>query len=144
MKYIVLILISFLSFSCSFTDSDVLDIKEKFSENKPEFEKLVSIILNDENLTYQSGHFIDAKSIKKNILENLEDLEIKLDNIDKTDCEKFDVTFELLWDNSVHIFVVKEGCPSERSSKNYIQKGEMIDTYGLGDGWVLWIDHDFI
>ncbi|MCZ8330213.1 MAG: hypothetical protein O9282_02755 [Flavobacterium sp.] len=144
MKYIVLILISFLSFSCSFTDSDVLDIKEKFSENKPEFEKLVSIILNDENLTYQSGYFIDAKSIKKNILENLEDLEIKLDNIDKTDCEKFDVTFELLWDNSVHIFMVKEGCPSEKSSKNYIQKGEMIDTYGLGDGWVLWIDYDFI
>ncbi|GGC82891.1 hypothetical protein GCM10011508_07810 [Flavobacterium lutivivi] len=144
MKYFIVIIVSFLSFSCGFTESDNANIKDRFLENKPEFEKLVSLILNDKSLTNQSGHFINKNSIEKSILENLEKLEIKLDNIDKIDCEKFDVTFELLWDNSVHIFIVKEGCPSERSSKNYIQKGGMVDTYGLGDGWVLWIDHDFI
>lgn len=144
MKHFILIIVAFLSFSCGFTDTDAEGIKDRFFENKLEFEKMVSLILNDKNLTNQSGHFISKNSIEKSILENLEELEIKLDNIDKIDCEKFDVTFELLWKDSVHIFMVKEGCPSEKSSKNYIQKGGMVDTYGLGDGWVLWIDHDFI
>jgi hypothetical protein len=134
----------FLFVSCGFYESNVIDVKDRFFDNKLEFEKLVSTILKNKTLTSQYGHFIKKDEIDKIIKEDLESLNVELNDINKIDCDKFNVTFELIWNNSVHIFLMKEGCRSEYSKSDYIQKGGMIDTYGLGDGWVMWIDHDYI
>ena len=54
MKYFIVIIVSFLSFSCGFTESDNANIKDRFLENKPEFEKLVSNqLLKEKNLELQ-------------------------------------------------------------------------------------------
>jgi hypothetical protein len=144
MKAISFILLSFLISSCSFSDSDVTGIKEDFEEKKPEFEKLVSEILKSKALLNTAGHFIHNEDVSKEILEKLDSVKAEIDGLEKGDCDKFDVTFRLNWDNSVAIFLCKENCSSKRTVKGFVEKGGMIDVYGLGNGWVLWIDHDFI
>lgn len=144
MKAVFFVLFLVLATSCSFSDSDAMDVKDDFLENKPKFEKLVSEILKNKRKRTAEGLYSYKEELDKNISRELESLEAKINGIAEGDCDGYDVTFELLWDKSVHLFVCKEGCDSKRTAKGFVEKGQMIDVYGLGDGWVLWIDHDFI
>jgi hypothetical protein len=36
-------------------------------------------------------------------------------------------------------------CNIEMTIKSYHSKpSEMIEVWGMGDGWILWVDYDFI
>ena len=41
-------------------------------------------------------------------------------------------------------YFTKNICDKTQTVKGYHLKGGMIEVWGLGDGWLMWIDYDYI
>ena len=82
----------------------------------------------------------------ENIGKMLEDLDISNIDTDFSKCNNaIDYQFTSSWSSQATLYFSKNSCDNERTIKGYHAKlSEMIEVWGMGDGWLIWIDYDFI
>jgi hypothetical protein len=129
--------------SCSVNKSDIRKFKVKFGENKNAFENLVEL-LKSQNL--KVGYSINENELPKNIQELLENLKISDINILTTDCKDIsNYQFRTSWSKNATLYFSKDHCNKQQANQEYHSKvSDMIEVWGLGDDWVMWIDYDYI
>lgn len=137
--FLIIFLITFSS--CSVNNWDIKSYQKKFEVHKNDFETLVSL-LKAENI--RAGYPINENNLPENIQNIIEDLNIS--NINITQCKDLvDYEFTSSWSSKATLYFSKDSCNKEQTIKGYHAKtSEMIEVWGLGDGWVMWIDYDFI
>jgi len=132
-----------LSFSNCQVNAD--EYLEKFTENKSAFEKLAQKISSDKKLLAKIDHSVEVNEIDAEIKEQLDGLDIGSFTILSTECDGIvKVEFVVNWTKNATIYFDKDNCEKLMTKKGYHSKVGMIEVWGLGDGWVMWIDYDYI
>jgi hypothetical protein len=129
---------------CKVNNWDVFRYKNKFQRNKKEFEQLITL-LKTQNI--RVGYFINQNELPDEIKECLNNLDITDLSLKLTNCEGLtEFEFTTSWCSKAHLFISKDPCDMEHTKKGYHREtnSSLIEIWGLGDGWVMWIDHDFI
>jgi hypothetical protein len=118
--------------------------KEFFYENKEVFEQLIKEIQNDKSITDKMGLFQSVDKLEDELkIKKLRRLEINTLAIDPTTCGQPKVEFLTSWtDYPIGQLYLTKDCVDEQSKKGYYSKGGFIEVWGLGDGWIIWIDSD--
>jgi len=137
------ILLSF--FNCQITESNTEGYIEKFTENKSDFEKLAQKISSNKKLLAKIDQSVKENEIEAEIKEQLDELDISSFNILSTECDGVvKIEFVVNWTDNATIYFDKDNCEKTNTKKGYHSKNTMIEVWGLGDGWVMWIDYDYI
>lgn len=145
LKIIILITISLTLTNCQVTKSDTENYIEKFTECKVEFEILAKKITQNKELLGKIGYGIDINEIDSEIKTKLENLGINDINLKYSECEKItEVELVTNWTKNATVYFNKNECDKEQSKIGYHSKSTMIEVWGLGNGWIMWIDYDFI
>lgn len=116
--------------------------KQYFYENKEVFERLVEDVQKDKSI--KLGLFQDVGGLDDNKKTKLlKSLNVRTLVTDNTNCGYHSVEFTTEWTNFPigQMFLTKD-CPDEKSKKGNYWKNGFIDVWGLGDGWVIWVDSD--
>jgi len=114
----------------------------KFQKNKTGFDELVSFL---KTFPLNVGYSIDETKFPENIQDQLADLEITDINASISHCGGI-VEYEFVsgWTKMSHVYFSKNTCDTTITQKGYYAKrSELVEVWGLGDGWFMWIDHDF-
>ena len=141
-KAIIFLLVSSTFYTCSVNQWDVDSYISKFERNRKDFERLV-YLLKGSNL--KAGPPINENELSKNIqiiLKNLDVVDVNL----IVRCQGItEYQFTTSWSNNATVYFTKQSCDKEQVVKGYhAKKSEMIEVWGLGNDWTMWIDYDFI
>jgi hypothetical protein len=136
---VILILIS----GCSVNKWDIKRYQNKFETHKKDFETLVGLLKTQK---VKVGHSINENELPENIQLILEDLNISNVNINYSECKGLiNYEFTSSWSSKATLYFSKDPCSKEQTRKGYHAKiSEMIEVWGMGDDWIMWIDYDFI
>jgi len=148
--YLIFLLTMFAS--CSYLDSNKERVRkvEKFSkyvkDNKQEFEKLTKDILNDKYVQSRIGYFISKNELSQDLNERLTKLDIPKLSVSRMQCDSLELEYITAWTEYPvgQLYLTKDNCYGEQSNKGYYHQNNFIEVWGQGDGWVIWIDSDFI
>jgi hypothetical protein len=128
--------------TCSVNSWDVYRYKSKFDRNKKELEQLINL-LKTQNI--RVGYFINQNELPDEITEYLDKLDINDLNLNLTNCEGLaQFEFTTSWCRAATLYFSKDPCDNRQTVKGFHDNSGMIEIWGLGDGWCMWIDHDFI
>ena len=111
--------------------------------HKNNFEKLINLLKTEH---VRVGYSINENNLSHNIQKILLDLEITNVRTTYTNCDGLiEYEFSSFWTRKASLYFSKNLCEKEQSRKGYhANPSEMIEVWGLGDGWIMWIDYDFI
>ncbi|MDF2189232.1 hypothetical protein [Paraflavitalea sp. CAU 1676] len=128
--------------SCAPNRYDINRYKRKFEEHRSDFDSLVSL-LKTQNL--QDGPPVNVNNLPDNIQRQLAALEVFDISVSFTGCTDTAVyEFTSSWSSKAALHFSWDLCDKDQASKGYHGKsGEMIEVWGMGDGWIMWIDSDF-
>lgn len=146
LSLIVMVLTCLAIANCS-TSSNVNHYKERFYEHQQDFEKLIVILKRDTGMARQIGRSFSAQDMSSEIQKKLNDLGIVTIEFNNNHCPgKSHINLSTSWTSKGSVSLVKDVCDKEQTKKGYHGKAASgtIDIWGLGDGWLLWIDDDFI
>lgn len=141
---IVIFLILFVvAPSCSVNKYDINRFQARFESKRQMFETLVQL-LDKQNL--RVGHSINENELPENVQEILQNLEISTISLNHTQCQGvLDYQLTTTWSRTSTLYFSKDKCDKIQTVKGYHSKhSEMIEVWGLGEGWIMWIDYDFI
>lgn len=146
MKAITIIICFFLVLTnsgCSVNNWDIDRYKSKFQTNKKSFDTLVHL-LKEQSL--KVGFSINENELPESIQTILHDLEISDVNLNTTHCNGvISYQFTSSWSSKATLYFSKDSCDKEQAVNGYYSNSsEMIEVWGLGEGWIMWIDHDFM
>ena len=129
--------------SCSINKWDTDRYRNKFEANKKDFETLVQLLKQQD---VKVGFSINENELPDSIVGILNDLDISDVNLNLSQCQgAVNYQFTSFWSSKATLYFSKDTCNKEQTKKGYHAKSsEMIEVWGLGDGWTMWIDHDFI
>ncbi len=145
LKIIILIVLSFTLTKCQVTKSDTENYIEKFNENKIEFDLLAKKIGQDKLLLGKIGYSINENELDSILKTELENIGVEDINLKHSECEKIaEVEFVMNWTKNATVYFNKNDCEKEQTKVGYHSKSTMIEVWGLGNGWYMWIDYDFI
>ncbi len=112
----------------------------KFYEYRQDFELMVTF-LKAHNV--QVGYPVNKNNLPENIKEILHSLDISDVNLNFTKCEGLiDYEFKTNWSNKATLYFSKDSCDKKQSIKGFHDSTHMIEVWGLGDEWIMWLDHD--
>ena len=136
-------LLTLTTLSCSVNAWDVNRYRDKFEAHKKDFETLVQML---EEQQIKVDYSININELPIVIQTILRDLAISDVNLNATNCQDLiDYQFTSSWSSKATLYFSKVNCNKEQTRKGYHSKAsEMIEIWGLGNGWIMWIDHDFI
>jgi hypothetical protein len=145
LKITILIVLSFTLTKCQVTKSDTENYIEKFNENKIEFDLLAKKIGQDKLLLGKIGYSINENELDSILKTELENIGVQDINLKHSECEKIaEVEFVMNWTKNATVYFNKNDCEKEQTKVGYHSKSTMIEVWGLGNGWYMWIDYDFI
>jgi hypothetical protein len=129
--------------SCSVNNWDIKRYQNKFETHQKDFEILVNLLKTQD---IKVGYSINENDLPKNIQNIIGDLNISNINLNVTQCKgSVDYEFTSSWSSKATLYFSKDTCNKKQTIKGYHSKtSEMIEVWGLGDGWIMWIDYDFI
>lgn len=138
-----LLFITLVISGCSVNNWDVNRYKRKFEANKEDFEKLVNL-LKHENI--KVGYSVRRNELSDRVQQILNELDIYDVVLDITQCPNvIEYQFTSSWSRKATLYFSKNICNKEQTVKGFHSTPtEMIEVWGLGDDWTMWIDHDFI
>ena len=147
-----LIILTILLANCNYFNTDkrridkVESYKKFFYENQETFEQLTKEIQDDKILSGKNGLLQKTEDLDELKGKKLRRLEIHTFTTSQTNCEQPRIEFITSWtDYPIGQTYLTKDCSDEKSKKgNYWTDGNFIEVWGLGDGWVLWVDSDFI
>lgn len=133
----------FAFYSCAVNNNDIARYKNKFETHKTDFDVLVSLVKNQD---LKAGYPINLNNLPTNIRKLLTSLAISDVNINLTKCSDLvEYEFRSSWSSRASLYFSKSSCNKEQSVIGYHDKtSKMIEVWGLGDGWTMWIDYDGI
>ncbi|HUP11621.1 MAG TPA: hypothetical protein VM187_05405 [Niastella sp.] len=139
---IICLLLTFTNVSCSVNKWDVNRYKSKFEIHKKDFETLI-LLLKEQNL--KVGYSVNENELPEKIQALLKELDISDVNLNTTQCQGLiDYQFTSSWSTKATLYFSKDACNKEQTAKGFHTIDRMIEVWGIGDGWTMWIDHDFI
>jgi len=128
--------------NCTPYSYDISRYKKKFEAHRSDFDSLVSL-LKAQNL--QNGPPINENNLPDEIKRQLAALEISDVSILGRCKDTTVYEFTSNWIKKAALHFSWDLCDKEQSVKGYHgMGGKMIEIWGLGDGWIMWIDYDFI
>ena len=150
MRPYLIILTIILAAGCDFikTDKRRLDkaeeYKEFFYENRDTFEQLIKDIQVDKDMTDKMGLFQKVEKLQdKEKVNTLTSLDIHMLTISETNCDELEMEFITSWtDYPIGQMYLTKDCSDEKSGKGNYWKDGFIEVWGLGEGWMIWIDSD--
>jgi hypothetical protein len=130
-------------YSCSVNKHDINRYRTRFESNRQEFGTLVRL-LKEQKL--RIGYSVNASELPRNIQTILQNLEIAEVYLKATECQGIvDYEFTCSWSSKATLYFSNDSCEKIQTVKGYHSKqSEMIEVWGLGDGWTMWIDYDFV
>ena len=143
MKYLLYFLFIASFISCSNRREIVLDKIEDFRNNQTEWNNLTARILNSETANHKLGLYIEPEEFGSAIAEELIQKGIVSVTVGNSeDCKN--VEYRKDWENSIGTQYLKwTTCDKIKTRKGYIQSDSgPIEVYGIGNGWLTWIDTD--
>lgn len=148
----ILIIMALILTGCNYINTEkrkadkVESYKEFFYENRQQFEQLAKEIQDDKILSSKNGLLQKTEDLDELKGKKLRRLDIHTFTISRTNCEQPRIEFITSWtDYPIGQMYLTKDCSDEKSEKNnYWTDGNFIEVWGLGDGWVLWVDGDFI
>ena len=149
----LLIILTFLATGCNYINTDkkradnVESYKVFFHDNRETFEQITRQLINDKNVSNKVGKFIFPDDFDDLTNKKLRRLEIEFVTISKKDCDDFEVEFKTSWTNYPigQMYLTRTGCNETKAIKgNYWTDTGFIEVWGLGEGWIIWTDSDFI
>jgi hypothetical protein len=152
MTRILIISIIFLT-SCNYVNTDkkrsdeVESRKTLFYDNQETFEQIIGQLINDQNRNNKIGRSIKPNEFDDLTNKKLRRLEIEYITVSNTNCDEFEFEFMTSWTEFPigQMYLTKTGCNETKSTKgNYWTDTNFIEVWGLGDGWIIWTDSDFI
>jgi hypothetical protein len=144
-KILIFVFLSFTLTKCQVTKSDTENYIEKFTENKIEFDLLAKKINQDKFLLGKIGYSINENELDSILKAELENIGVVDINLKYSECEKTtEVEFVVNWSKNGTVYFNKNDCEKEQTKIGYHSKTTMIEVWGLGNGWYMWIDYDFI
>lgn len=140
---IVIFFLILINFSCSVNKLDVDKYKSRFQENKKGFDTLVQLLKKQ---SLRVGYSVKESEMPESIRIILNDLDISDVNLNATQClGLIDYEFISCWSTKATLYFSKNTCDIKQTMNGYHDKSsEIIEIWGLGDGWIMWIDYDFI
>lgn len=131
--------------NCQVNKSDTENYIEKFKENRIEFENLVKKIKGNKLLIPKYVGRIKESELDTESRNEIKNLEIGEIYLSDTECEgKMNVEFSTNWTTKASVYFNQNECDCVQSKIGYHSKTTMIEVWGLGNGWIMWIDYDFI
>jgi hypothetical protein len=146
-KFFHLILLFSLSLTnCSVNKVDINNYLNNFEDKKKDFDELIIGLLNNESIVGKVGHTINENELSKPIKDKLDKLGIINVERSYSKCpDTTEINLTTNWTTKATVYFTKDICDKEQSAKGYHAKtSQMIEVWGLGDGWIMWIDYDFI
>ena len=145
MKTLITIVVFILIFyaSCGpVNDWDLSRYKDKFHSNSKQYIELVNGL---EAYNRKLGYKVPLNKLPNDFHTILTELEINDVSITYSRCEGIShYQFESDWSTKAHLFFVYSRCEPQQSEPDHYSNQGMIELWGLGNGWIMMIDHDFI
>lgn len=142
-KTFFLFFLSFCFCNCSVSDKDIKHYKYKFELHRKDFENLITL-LSEQNL--EKGFSINENNLSDNIKSILKKLSVSRISINNSSCNvlnKYEFTSN--WCGNATLYFSKDVCDKQQTEKGFHTKhSEMIEVWGLGNDWVMWLDYDFV
>ena len=140
----IIFLMLALSFTnCSINQWDVNRYISRFERNQKDFDTLVAL-LKTENI--QVGYPIYQNKLSERTRNLIYELDLSDTHVTTTACPYTpDYEFATSWSLKATVYFTKTVCNKEQTIKGYHARvSESVEVWGLGNGWMMWIDHDFI
>lgn len=139
----ILFFLTQLFSGCSISSRDITNYKNRFTAHKNEFESLIKLL---EAQHLPVGYSINENELPATIRSLLENLDISDINISLSQCND-SVQYQLTssWTTNATLYFTKDKCNKEQTVIGYHSKlSEMIEVWGMDDGWIMMIDYDFV
>jgi len=149
MKYLGIILFfssNLFLFSCTDSKHDTKDYINKFYSNKEAFDELIIELRSSKSLINRIGKPIKIYELNDSITKKLNQLGVSDLEISYSKCQGLTyISLTTSWAKKATVYFTKDSCDKIQTAKGYYGKtSEMIEVWGLGDNWLMWIDYDFI
>jgi len=138
--------------SCNYINTDkkrsdkVESYKEFFYINQKTFDQLTEELLTNEKINSKIGQLLTAEDVDELTNIKLRRLEIESFSISQTKCGKLEIEYKTTWTKYPigQMYLSKDSCLDDPLTVkgNHSKDSSFIETWGLGDGWVIWIDSD--
>jgi len=95
-------------------------------------------------MTSKMGLFQDVKKLEdEEKMKKLGSLDVLALTITETNCGEPEIEFITSWtDYPIGQMYLTKDCSDEKSGKGNYWKSGFIEVWGLGDGWMIWVDSD--
>jgi hypothetical protein len=140
---IICLLVTITLGNCSVGSSDIETYKGKFYAHKNTFNNIVTR-LRTENI--KVGFTVNENELSADVQKILAELGIKDINTSMTTCNGVvEYQFTSIWSSNATLYFSKNECNKQQSKTGFHSKmSEMIEVWGLGNDWIMWIDYDTI
>lgn len=139
---IILILSTFLQ-SCTSNDEHIQNI---FINNKGLLIEFVKAASQDQSLKGNLGKFVRLQSLSETTKEKIENLgirDIQYVVMETQDCQaETKYALEIIFNGDWHLEF--RPCGFEYTVPREHDENGLIETWGLDDNWVLWVNNDYI
>lgn len=117
---------------------------DNFREEEKEWNELTKRILNDETVNHKLGLLIKPEELEKSLADKLLEKEIAYIIVgNNKDCRK--VEYEKKWSNNLGAQHFEwSNCENKKAEKGYYENLGTIEVFGIGNGWLVWVDSDAI
>lgn len=139
--FITCIIVAFSTGSCIVSGSDAKRFMTVFNVREKDFDSLVTLLQRQK----LPADYAYRKQMPDDILKMMHNLHITDINLNVTPCRDT-VAYEFVtsWASNAKVYFSKSACHGKEATKGYYKKSsEMIEVWGLGNNWIMWIDHDF-
>ena len=128
--------------SCSNRKEIVLEKIDDFRLEEKIWNDLTKRILNDNTVNHKLGLLVKLDELEKSLADELTEKKVAYITVDKSqDCRK--VEYQKAWDKKIGTqYLEWSSCDSVKTQKGYYENLEPIEVFGIGNGWLTWIDTD--
>ena len=131
---------------CTVNKHDAKDYIAKFYANKKSFEEIIIELKSSKAFNNRIGLPIRLYELNKELYKKTSQLDVLDIDILYSQCQGINyISLTMNWTKKVTVHLTKDSCDKTQTAKGYHNKtSEMIEVWGLGDDWLMWIDYDFI
>jgi hypothetical protein len=143
MSRIKIILIILLFASCNSTEQRIIN---RFNNNRILFDQLKSKVFEDKALINNLERFTNVNKLEEKTVESLDKLGIPNVSyliLSKNSCpDSKEYAIEIIFGGNWHLEYLP--CDKRKIIKGSHTKDGFIESWGLDNHWILWINHDVI
>ena len=148
-RILTILSISILLCSCKNSKEKREDIVQEkikaITENLNDWNRLSSYLLKDDVINSKLGLTVNTSELKHQLRDELINKGIVSITVSKFEqCNK--IEYQTKWTNYPvgTMYLTLDKCDSIQTLKGYYDSSNFIETWGIGENWVIWTDSDFM